>query len=49
MYVISFCTISVILLPLLPASLTHKNPLRRKMIRGMRPTGRKDRTEDVFW
>ena len=29
--------------------LTHKNPLRRKMICGMRPTGRKDRTEDVFW
>ena len=33
---------SVILLPLRPASLTHKNPQRRKIIRGMRPVGRKE-------
>ena len=36
---------TVILLPLRPASLTHKNPQRRKIIHrmGMRPAGRKDR------
>ena len=31
--------LSVILLPLRPASLTQKNPSRRKMIHGMRPIG----------
>ena len=31
---------SVILLPLHPASLTHKNPQRRKIIHGMRSVGR---------
>ena len=40
--------ISVILLPLCPASLTHKNPQRRKKICAMLPIGRKDRSEDVF-
>ena len=40
--------ISVILLPLRPASLTHKNPQRRKTICAMLPIGRKDRSEDVF-
>ena len=32
--------IPVILLPLRPASLTHRNPKRRKIIYGMRPSGR---------
>ena len=38
---------SVILLPLRPASLTHKNPhrgQRRKIIHGMSPVGCKDRS-----
>ena len=42
----------VILLPLRPASLAHKNPQRRKLIHGMRPVGGKDRSinqsEHVF-
>ena len=38
----------MILLPLRPASLTHKNPQRRKTICAMLPIGRKDRSEDVF-
>ena len=29
-------------LPLRPASLTHKNPQRHKVLCGMRPLGRKD-------
>ena len=33
----------MILLPLRPASLTRKNPKRRKIICGMGPVGRKDR------
>ena len=33
----------MILLALRPASLTHKNPKRRKIICGMGPVGRKDR------
>ena len=33
----------MILLPLRLASLTHKNPKRRKIICGMGPVGRKDR------
>ena len=33
----------MILLPLCPASLTHKNLKRRKIICGMGPVGRKDR------
>ena len=37
---------TVILLPLHPASLTHKNPQRRKIIHGTRPVGRKDRSID---
>ena len=40
---------SVILLPLRPASLMHKNPQRRKIIHGMRPVGCKDQSiEHVF-
>ena len=31
----------MILLPLCPASLTHKNPKRRKIIKGMRPVDAK--------
>ena len=38
---------AVILLPLSPASLMHKNPQRRKIIRGMCPVGRKDRSIDL--
>ena len=34
----------VILVALRPASLTHKNPQGRKIIHGMRPVGRKDRS-----
>ena len=37
---------TVILLPLRPVSLTHKNPQRRKIIHGTRPVGRKDRSID---
>ena len=33
---------SVILLPLHPASLTHKNPQRHKIIHGMGPIGCKE-------
>ena len=33
---------SVILLPLCPVSLTHKNPQRRKIIHGMHPVGCKE-------
>ena len=40
----NFSPKAVILLPLLPASLTHKNPQRRKIIHGMRPVGRKERS-----
>ena len=39
----STVTNAVILLPLRPASLTHKNLQRRKIIHGMRPIGRKER------
>ena len=38
---------TVILLPLGPASLTHKNPQRRKIIHGMRPAGHKERSIDL--
>ena len=38
---------AVILLPLRPVSLTHKNPKERKIIHGLRPVGCKDQ-EDVF-
>ena len=38
---------SVILSPLRPASLTHKNPQRRKIVHGMRPLGLKDRSIDL--
>ena len=34
----------VILVALRPASLTHKNPQRRKIFHGMRPVGQKDRS-----
>ena len=34
---------TVILLPLCPASLTHRNPQRCKIIHGMHPVGCKDR------
>ena len=37
---------ALILLPLRPVSLTHKNPKRRKIIHGTRPVGRKDRSID---
>ena len=37
----------VILLPLRPASLIHKNPQRRKMIHSMCPVGCKDRSLDL--
>ena len=37
----------VILVPLCPASPTHKNPQRHKMIDGMRPVGRKDQSIDL--
>ena len=43
-------TYAVILPPLHPASLTHKNnidPQRRKIIHGMRPEGCKDRSNDL--
>ena len=42
---------TVILLPLCPAYLMHKNPQRRKTIHGMRPVGRKERLIDlkIFW
>ena len=43
----------MILLPLRPASLTHKNPQRRKIIHDMHPIGYKDQSIDqsinVFW
>ena len=39
----------VILLPQRPASLTHKNPQRCKIIHGMRPIGyNKDQSINVF-
>ena len=38
----------MILLPLIPASPTHKNRQRRTKVHGMRPVGGKDRSEDVF-
>ena len=38
---------AVILLPLRPASPMHKNPQRHKMIHGMRPVGRKERSIDL--
>ena len=38
---------AVILLPLRPVSLTHKNPKERKIIHGIRPVGHKDQ-ENVF-
>ena len=37
---------SVILLPPCPASLTHKNPQRHKIICGIHPIGRRDRSTD---
>ena len=39
--------ISVILLPLCPVSLTHKNPQRCKIIHHMCPVGRKHRSIDL--
>ena len=36
----------VIFLPLLPASLTHTNPQKRKINYDMHPVGRKDRSTD---
>ena len=39
----------VILVALRPASLTHKNPQRRKIFHGMRPVGRKDRSNRSIW
>ena len=42
---------SVILLPLQPTSLKHKNPQRRKIIHGMLPIGSKEWLTDlkIFW
>ena len=40
---------TLILLPLCPASLTHKNPQRRKIVHGMRPVGRKERSIGRFF
>ena len=40
-------SVIVILLPLHPASLTHKNPQKRKIICGMHPVGHKDRLIDL--
>ena len=40
--------IYVILLPLGPASLMHKNPQRRKIIHGIRPSGGKERSIDLM-
>lgn len=37
----------VILLPLHPVSLMHKNSLRCKIIHGIRSVGRKDRSTDL--
>ena len=37
----------MILSPLRPASMTHKNTQRRKIIHGMRPVGRKERSIDL--
>ena len=39
---------AVILFPLHPASPTHKYPQRHKIIHGMHPAGRKDRSIDRF-
>ena len=44
--------IDVILFPLCPATLMHKNPHRRKIIHEMRPVERKERSIDlkmIFW
>ena len=41
------CSQPVILSPLRPASLTHKNPQRCKIIHGMHPEGLKDRSIDL--
>ena len=40
-------SVTVILLPLRPASLTHKNPQRHKIICGKHPVGHKDRLIDL--
>ena len=44
----STVTKAVILLPLRPASLTYKNPQRRKIVHGMRPVGHKEQSIDLF-
>ena len=41
------CSQPVILLPLRPASLTHKNPQRHKIIHGMHPVGCEDQPIDL--
>ena len=43
----STVTKAVILLPLRPVALTHKNPRGRKIIHGMRPVGRNERPIDL--
>ena len=42
---------TVILLLLRPVSPVHKNPQRRKIVYGMHPVGRKERSTDlkIFW
>ena len=39
----------MILLSLHPLSLMHKNPQRHKIIHCMRPVGRKDQSEHVYY
>ena len=43
----SLCHVTVILFPLPPVFLMHKNPQRRKIICGMCPAGHKDRLIDL--
>ena len=45
---LKFKIYTVILLPLGPASLMHKNPQRRKIIHGIRPSGGKERSIDLM-
>ena len=40
-------SVTVILLPLRPASLMHKNPQRHKIMCGMHPVGHKDQLIDL--
>ena len=42
-----FMSKPVILLPLRPVFLMHKNPQRRKIVHGMHPVGCEDRSIDL--